>query len=106
VGAVADQPDAAVERLEASVADPELNRREHAGFVFADRAGELDERPELRTGRPCQPRVEALGSLLLGESVDVAQLAEQQERAVHALVGEHDVGELEQLLRGLVGGVL
>jgi len=42
----------------------------------------------------------------MGSSADVAQLAVEQERAIHATVGEHDLGELEQLLRGLVGGVL
>ena len=72
----------------------------------ADRAGELDERLEPRAGGPCEPGVESLGGFLVGQPVEVAQLAEQQERAVHPLVGEHDFGELEQLLRGLVGGVL
>src|SRR5487761_662020 len=106
VSAVADQPDAAVERFEASVADSELDRCEHPGLVFADRAGELDEWLELRAGRPREPRVEAFGGFLFLEPVDVAQLAEQQERAVHALVGQHDLGELRQLLGGLVDGVL
>ena len=46
------------------------------------------------------------GDLVLGELVDVAQFAVEQERAVHGLVGQHDVGELEQLPGGLLGGVL
>jgi hypothetical protein len=41
----------------------------------------------------------------VGEPVDVVQLAVEQERAVHALVGGHDLGELEQLRRRLLGGV-
>src|SRR5450755_4524905 len=74
--------------------------------MLADRAGKLDERFQPRSGGPRQPRVEALGRLLFRESVDVAQLAVEQERAVHTLVGQDDLGELEQLLGGLLGGVL
>jgi len=66
VGAVADQSDAAVEGFEASVADLELNGGEHPGFVLADCAGELDERPQLGSRRPREPRVEALSGFLLG----------------------------------------
>lgn len=55
--------------------------------------------------RPRRPPVEPLGRLVLGEPVDVAQLAIEQQPAVHGLVGARDLGELEQLLRGLVGGV-
>ena len=74
--------------------------------MFADRAGELDERFQPGAGRPRQPRVEPFGRLVLGQPVDVAQLAVEQERAVHRPVGGHDLGELEQLPGGLVGGVL
>ena len=74
--------------------------------MFADRARELDERLQSGAGGPREPRVEPLDGFLLWQPVEVAQLAEQQERAVHRLVGEHDLGELEQLLRGLVGRVL
>ena len=74
--------------------------------MFADRAGEFDERFQAGAGGPRQPRVEPLDGLVVGQSVDVAQLAVEQERAIHATVGEHDLGELEQLLRGLVDGVL
>jgi hypothetical protein len=81
--------------FEASVADAELDCCEHAGLVLSNGAGELDERFELGARCPCELRVEALSGLLLREPVDVAQLAEQQERAVHRLVGEHDLGELE-----------
>ena len=82
----------------------QLDRREHARLVFADRAGELDERFQPGAGRPREPRLEALGRLLLGDLVEVAQLAVEQERAVHRLVREHDFGELEQLPGGLFGG--
>ena len=74
--------------------------------MFADRAGELDERFQPGPRGPREPRIEPLGRFLGGESVDVAQLAVEQERAVHALVREHDLGELEQLFGGLLGGVL
>jgi len=73
--------------------------------VLADRAGKLDERFQTRAGRPREPRVEALGRFVFGESVEVAQLAVEQERAVHPLVGRHDLGEAEQLPGGLPGGV-
>jgi hypothetical protein len=43
---------------------------------------------------------------VFGQPVDVAQLAVEQESAVHRLVGQHHLGELAQLLGGLVGGVL
>jgi hypothetical protein len=42
--AVADEPDAAVEALEAAVGEAEADRVEDAGPVAADRACELDER--------------------------------------------------------------
>ena len=74
--------------------------------MFADRAGELDERFQARAGCPREPRLEPLDGLVVGQPVDVAQLAVEQERAVQALVGGHDLGELEQLLGGLLGGVL
>ena len=77
VGAVADQAHAAVERLQAAVADPELNRGEYALFVLADRPGELDEWFEPGAGGPGESRVEPLDGLIGWEAVDVAQLAEQ-----------------------------
>src|SRR3954454_23394387 len=55
---VADEADAAVEALEAAVGQAESDRGEDAVAVAADGACELDERPQPRTGCPCQPRVE------------------------------------------------
>jgi len=43
---------------------------------------------------------------VLGDLVDVAQLAVEQERAEHPLVGLLHLGEPEQLRGRLVGGVL
>jgi hypothetical protein len=74
--------------------------------VFANRARELDERFQPRSGCPRQPGVQALLSFLERQPVDVAQLAVEQERAVHSPVSQHDLGELEQLARGLLGGIL
>jgi len=39
--------------MSASIADPELDRGEHALSVSADRAREFDERLQPRAGRPC-----------------------------------------------------
>jgi hypothetical protein len=55
---VADESDAAVEAFEAAVAEAESDRVEDAGAVAADRARELDERLESRSGCPGQPGVQ------------------------------------------------
>ena len=56
--AVADQADAAVESFEAAVVEAEADGGEDAFAVAADRAGELDERVELRARCPGEPGVE------------------------------------------------
>ena len=83
----------------------ELNRGEHAGLCLRIVRASLTNGFR-RSATPTRATRRAARRLVPGEAVDVAQLAEQQERAVHALVGGHDLGELEQLLGGLVGGVL
>ena len=60
----------------------------------------------LAAGRPREPRVKALGRFVLGDLVDEAQLAVDQERTEHPFVGLLHLGEPEQLRGRLVGGIL
>ena len=71
---MADQADAAVESFEAAVVEVEPDRVEDSGPVAADRARELDERLEPRSGCPGEPRVEVLGRELW-----VVEVVEQPE---------------------------
>jgi len=75
--------------------------------VAADRAGELDERLERRSGCPGQPGVEVLGGeRRVLELVERAELLFEQERAVERLVGLLDLAELgEQFARESVVAV-
>jgi len=74
-GAVAEQPDLAVERLHAAVGQAEADGGEDAVAVAADGAGELDERLELRARRPGQPRREVrFGERAVLEVVEQPQL--------------------------------
>ncbi len=66
--AVADEADAAVEAFEASVGEAEADRGEDALSVAADRAGELDERSELRARGRREPGGEVLWGASVGSS--------------------------------------
>jgi hypothetical protein len=79
------------------------DRVEDSGPVAADRARELDERLEPRSGCPGQPRVEVLGrELWVVEVVEQPELFLQEERAVERLVGLLDFAELRELVDRLL----
>ena len=101
--AMGDQADAAVQALEAPVGEAEADGGEDALAVAADRAGELDERLELRSRRPGQPGVEMRRrELRVLELVEQPQLLLQQERAVERLVGLLDLCQDGELLDRLL----
>jgi hypothetical protein len=101
--AVADQPDAAVESFEAAVVEAEPDRVEDSGPVAVDRARELDERLEPRSGCPGEPGVEVLGrQARVVEVVEQSELCFEQERAVERLVGLLDFAELGELVDRLL----
>ena len=102
--AVADEPHAAVEALDAPVGESESDRGEDAGAVSSQRAGGLDERLELRAGCPADQGTEVRrrerGVL---ERVEQPQLVIEQEGAVQALVALIDLAERAELIKGFGG---
>ena len=92
-----EHPDLRVDRLDASVREPMLDRRDDAGALLGDGLGELDERREATSASPRDPLVEQRDRRVGGQPIDLAQLLLEQVAAVQRLVGFLDVSELRVL---------
>src|SRR5437870_9738310 len=102
-----DQADAAGEPLEPAVGETEIDRRQDAGLVLSERAGQLDERLQLRAGGGAQPACEqTLGVWARLRPVEGAQLLLEQVAAVEGRVQLGEEGERPLLALAEGGGVL
>jgi hypothetical protein len=82
-----------------------LDRGDDPGALVGDGLGELAERFESTSPGPLDPAVEQRDRRGRWEAVDLTELFFQEVRAIEALVGLLDVGELDLLAGGEVLGV-
>ena len=105
--AVVDQPDLAVEALQAAVGQAEADGGEDAVAVGPESAGERDERSESGARGPGQPGVQMRRrQARVGQLVEQPQLFAQQEGAVEPLVSPADLVQGGELADGLALGRL